>query len=58
MVHSREEDLKQEPYEVVEEYYLRSDGSRYKVVKILERRTCKIIGQKQVELNGHGQSDE
>lgn len=38
------------PYEIVEETYQRTDGSRYKIVKILERRTCKIIGQQTVEL--------
>jgi len=48
--HAQEDDYRREPYEVVEETYQRSDGSRYKIVKILERRTCKIIGQQTVEL--------
>ena len=44
------DNFKQEPYEVVEETYQRPNGSRYKIVKILERHTCKIIGERQVEL--------
>ena len=52
LIDKREEEFKQELYEVVEETYHRDrfDGSRYKIVKILERRTGKIIGRGRVEL--------
>jgi len=37
-------------YEIVEETYRRSNGSRFKIVKILEKGTCKIVGTIQIEL--------
>jgi len=43
-------DEEKEPYEIVEETYYRFDGSRYKIIKILERCTNKIIGRGIVEL--------
>jgi len=38
-------------YEVVEETYWRPDGSRIKIVKILEKGTCKIVGKRIIELS-------
>jgi len=37
-------------YEIVEETYCRSNGTRFKIQKILEKRSCKIIGKRKIEL--------
>ena len=39
-----------ERYEVVEETYRRPDGTRFKIQKILEKDTCKIVATREIEL--------
>ena len=37
-------------YEIVEETYRRPNGTRFKIQKILEKDTCKIVATREIEL--------
>jgi hypothetical protein len=41
---------KDEKYEIVEETYRRSNGTRFKIQKILEKGSCKIVATREIEL--------